>query len=140
MRERIILCIAGILFATVGLIALGQTPGLGQGERGHDDRERIDPRLDRQLAKVLAAAGFTGRVESTLEARLGRPLDPALADLGRLLFFGKILSLHNDTRVPAATPLPSVLAIPSRWRSELTITTSWGRTAGVHATSAARHS
>ena len=28
--------------------------------------------------------------------RLGRPLDPALADLGRLLFFDKILGLHDD--------------------------------------------
>jgi cytochrome c peroxidase len=96
MRERIVRCIAGILFATVGFTALGQTPALGQGGRGHDDRERIDPGLDRQLAKVLAAVGFTGRIESTLEARLGRRLDPALADLGRLLFFDKILSLHND--------------------------------------------
>jgi cytochrome c peroxidase len=96
MREKIVRCIAGILFATVGFTALGQTPALGQGGRGHDDRERIDPGLDRQLAKVLAAVGFTGRIESTLEARLGRRLDPALADLGRLLFFDKILSLHND--------------------------------------------
>jgi len=52
--------------------------------------------LDRRLARVLAADGFTGRVQSTLEARLGRPLDPALVDLGRLLFFDKILGLHGD--------------------------------------------
>ena len=29
--------------------------------------------------------GFTGRVESTLKTRLGRPVDPSLADTGRLL-------------------------------------------------------
>jgi cytochrome c peroxidase len=52
--------------------------------------------LDRKLRRVLRDAGFTGRVEATLEARLGRPLDPALADLGRLLFFDKILGLHDD--------------------------------------------
>ncbi|MGH9313314.1 MAG: cytochrome c peroxidase, partial [Vicinamibacterales bacterium] len=51
---------------------------------------------DRNLIRILKDAGFTGRIETTLEARLGRPIDPALADLGRLLFFDKILGLHND--------------------------------------------
>jgi cytochrome c peroxidase len=41
-------------------------------------------------------AGFTGRVQSTFEPRLGRRLDPALADLGRLLFFDKVPGLHDD--------------------------------------------
>jgi cytochrome c peroxidase len=52
--------------------------------------------VDQQLARVLQRAGFTGGVQSTLEARLGREIDPALADLGRLLFFDKILGLHDD--------------------------------------------
>ena len=52
--------------------------------------------IDRKLVRVLARAGFTGGVESTLETRLGRPIDPAMANLGRLLFFDKILGLHND--------------------------------------------
>ena len=54
--------------------------------------------LDRKLAAALAAAGFTGRVEATLADpnRLGRPVDPALADLGRLLFFDNVLGLHED--------------------------------------------
>lgn len=52
--------------------------------------------LDRRLAMVLAQKGFTGRIESTLEARLGRAIDPARADLGRMLFFDKILGLHDD--------------------------------------------
>ena len=34
-------------------------------------------RSDRTLSDVLRAAGFTGKVEATLEARLGRPIDPA---------------------------------------------------------------
>src|SRR4029434_265294 len=46
--------------------------------------------------RVLRDAGFTGNVEATLEARLGRRIDPELADLGRLLFFDKILGLHGD--------------------------------------------
>lgn len=53
-------------------------------------------RLDAELASVLAASGFTGSIEATLPARLGRPLDPALADVGRLLFFDNVLGLHED--------------------------------------------
>ena len=53
-------------------------------------------RLDRELVRALRDAGFTGNVEATLEARLGRPIDPAMADLGRLMFFDKVLGLHSD--------------------------------------------
>lgn len=52
--------------------------------------------LDERLAKTLAQAGFTGTVQSSLTSRLGRPLNPALVDVGRLLFFDNILGLHND--------------------------------------------
>lgn len=52
--------------------------------------------VDRILANVLRREGFTGRMESTLTERLGRPIDPELTDLGRLLFFDKILGLHDD--------------------------------------------
>ena len=52
--------------------------------------------LDQQLTTVLAEHGFTGRVESTLDQRLGRRLDHQLADLGRLLFFDTVGGLNND--------------------------------------------
>src|SRR5215510_13115620 len=52
--------------------------------------------LDEQLTAVLAQHGFTGRIESTLELRLGRKLDNQLVDLGRLLFFDTIGGLNND--------------------------------------------
>ena len=52
--------------------------------------------LDATLKSVLQQAGFTGRVELTLETRLGRPIDPKLANLGRLLFFDRSGGLHND--------------------------------------------
>src|SRR5712692_9198845 len=59
-----------------------------------------DGSLDSELAAVLSAAGFTGNIEQTfrerLEANLGRPINPKLADLGRLLWFDKIQSLHQD--------------------------------------------
>src|SRR3989442_9971971 len=52
--------------------------------------------LDRELAVLLREAGLTGRIQSTLETRLGRPINRRLADLGRLLFFDKFASLHSD--------------------------------------------
>jgi len=52
--------------------------------------------LDQQLTAVLVRLGFTGRVESTLEQRLGRKLDNDLVDTGRLLFFDTAGGLNND--------------------------------------------
>jgi cytochrome c peroxidase len=52
--------------------------------------------LDEQLQFVLHEAGFSGRVEATLEQRLGRRLDLQLADLGRNLWFDTITGLNND--------------------------------------------
>ncbi|HEV2834837.1 MAG TPA: cytochrome c peroxidase [Pyrinomonadaceae bacterium] len=52
--------------------------------------------LDQQLTAVLTQHGFTGRIESTLEHRLGRKLDNQLVDLGRLLFFDTVGGLNND--------------------------------------------
>src|SRR5882672_1691678 len=77
--------------AAVGLSrgAAAQSPAAGAAAAGAHD-------LDSHLAAALTRAGFTGRIESTLEARLGRPVDLKRADLGRLLFFDKILGLHDD--------------------------------------------
>jgi cytochrome c peroxidase len=59
-----------------------------------------DGKLDSELARVLAASGFTGRIQQRfqerLETNLGRPISPKLAELGRLLWFDKIHSLHHD--------------------------------------------
>ncbi len=52
--------------------------------------------LDRALAAVLRDARFTGRIESTLEQRLGRRLDPRLANIGRLLWFDTLTGLNDD--------------------------------------------
>ena len=64
-------------------------------------REGPDYELDARLRATLALHGFTGRVEETLPARLGRPINPQVADLGRLIFFDRILSLRNDTSCAA---------------------------------------
>ena len=61
---------------------------------------KSDGTLDGDLALVLSAAGFTGQIEQTfqtrLQANLGRPIDPKLADLGRMLWFDTRHSLHQD--------------------------------------------
>jgi cytochrome c peroxidase len=61
----------------------------------HADDER-GASLDVRLARVLRNQDFTGRVESTLDERLGRRVDRQLANLGRLLFFDNVHSLHQD--------------------------------------------
>ena len=55
-----------------------------------------DEDLDAALAAYLARERFTGRVASTLETRLGRRLDPQLAELGRLLWFDPVTALSGD--------------------------------------------
>lgn len=59
-----------------------------------------DGTLDQELAAALSAAGFTGTIEQTyrtrIEANLGRPIDPRLAEIGRMLWFDTLHSLHAD--------------------------------------------
>jgi cytochrome c peroxidase len=55
-----------------------------------------DDRLDSKLARVLRQQEYTGRVEASLEDRLGRRVNLDLANLGRLLWFDNAHSLHQD--------------------------------------------
>jgi cytochrome c peroxidase len=52
--------------------------------------------LDTALRGYLLSHGFTGRIASTLESRLGRPIDRQLANVGRLLWFDPIQGLNDD--------------------------------------------
>jgi cytochrome c peroxidase len=52
--------------------------------------------LDQELLAVLRNEGFTGRIESRLEQRMGRQIDHQLADLGRLLWFDTVTGLNDD--------------------------------------------
>jgi cytochrome c peroxidase len=52
--------------------------------------------LDESLQRLIAIRGYTGRIEEQLFARLGRPIDDGLAEVGRLLFFDPVLSLTQD--------------------------------------------
>ncbi|MBM3779874.1 MAG: hypothetical protein FJW23_16825 [Acidimicrobiia bacterium] len=65
--------------------------GLGRGEKGHAGAS-----LDQELADVLADNEFTGTMQSQIEPRLGRPINQAMAELGRLLWFDNAHSLHQD--------------------------------------------
>jgi len=77
-----------VAMASLWLVSTALAQDSGQPLRGSQ--------LDQQLEAVLGAAGFTGRVEATLETRLGRRVDHQLADLGRLLWFDTITGLAND--------------------------------------------
>jgi cytochrome c peroxidase len=55
-----------------------------------------DPKLDSQVRAALNRAGLTGTIQMQLERRLGRHINPKLADLGRLLWFDKLGGLHSD--------------------------------------------
>jgi cytochrome c peroxidase len=64
----------------------------------NEDRDRggSEQHLNARLVQVLQRQEFTGRIESTLEGRLGRRVDENLANLGRLLWFDTVHSLHQD--------------------------------------------
>ena len=75
------------MFVIVGALILTSK----SAARNDDDND-----LDRRLSSSLRAHGFGGRIESTLEQRLGRKVDKKLADLGRNLFHDTIVGLNND--------------------------------------------
>jgi cytochrome c peroxidase len=52
--------------------------------------------LDAQLRGYLVELRFTGRIARTQELRLGRRVDPRLAEIGRLLWFDPIGGLNDD--------------------------------------------
>ncbi|MFN8490791.1 MAG: cytochrome c peroxidase [Caldilineaceae bacterium] len=81
-----------LILLTAGILLLVATAVSAQ----NDKTAASASALDQQLWAVLAAAGFTGRIESTLESRLGRQLDRQLADLGNLLWFDSLTGLNND--------------------------------------------
>ena len=82
MRSTIRLLVAAVLLATVAAPAAGQ--------------DKNAKPLDAILAELLDQQGFTGRMGEQLEERLGRRVNPELADLGRNLFFDPIMALRRD--------------------------------------------
>jgi cytochrome c peroxidase len=77
------------------ILLLGVTFGSGLSAfAAQDDKSQKD--VDQQLREALVEAKFSGKIQSTLEIRLGRQLNARLANLGRLLFFDVAGGLHND--------------------------------------------
>ncbi|HLG16909.1 MAG TPA: cytochrome c peroxidase [Blastocatellia bacterium] len=62
---------------------------------------RGDNSLDQELGAVLAAHGFTGTIEATVQARLGRPINQKLAAAGHLLYYDAILAVKQDNACAA---------------------------------------
>jgi cytochrome c peroxidase len=64
----------------------------GSSNQGNSESQK----LSAELTSTLRTSGFTGRMQSELGRRLGRPIDSRLADLGRLAFHDSLLGLNND--------------------------------------------
>lgn len=79
-----------LIFACV-LLWANWAPGSARGEES----------LDQELMAALASHGFTGRIESTVQARLGRAINEKLAYAGHLLYYDAILSMKKDNACAA---------------------------------------
>src|SRR5215211_4950736 len=75
----------------VAFSTIGAWPLLAQTRPGAEKNA-----LDQELTARLQQLGFTGNIEATMEERLGSPVDPGRANLGRLLWFDPITGLNND--------------------------------------------
>lgn len=87
---------AASAWALAAMMSAALLVGCNGSDHGGQAATPVDP-VDQQLAGTLAQQKFTGAVEQKLETRLGRQIDPKLAELGRQLFFDRVTSLHNDS-------------------------------------------
>src|SRR2546423_10350157 len=94
MRVQRIRVLAILLLAATCVLMIISQPS---ANAGHD-------LLDQELTARLQQLGFTGKIESTLEQRLGRHLDNKRADLGRMLWFDTIGGLNNDNTCGGCHP------------------------------------
>jgi cytochrome c peroxidase len=83
------LALTGLLAAGLPLIT-ASPPAIAE-ETHHQQMD-----LNSQLRHLLQEAGFTGKIQQSIPSRLGRPINAALFDLGRLLFHDNILGTHKD--------------------------------------------
>ena len=116
-----------MLGAAVVLVVVWSAATAWRAGVAHAAPQAAAAALDEALVAALAEAGFTGRIESTLETRLGRPVDRELADLGRLVFFDESRDCTTTIPARAATHPHSRSATRSRLRSASRTTASSAR-------------
>lgn len=63
--------------------------------------------LNEQLRAVLEEHGFTGRIEESLQEKLGRPIDNQLARIGKFAFHDKLLGLNDDNSCAGCHAAPA---------------------------------
>jgi cytochrome c peroxidase len=83
-------------FAVALICAISVVTGTARASSPQGRNQPEGSNVDQQLSAVLAQHGFTGNIESTLEARLGRPVSKKLAKIGQDLFFDTLLGLNDD--------------------------------------------
>jgi cytochrome c peroxidase len=94
-RQRAFLPAIALSILAVGLAASPPAQASPDDSDQHGD-DKEGGALDTELTALLKQAGFTGQVGQSIETRLGRKVNPKLADLGRLLFFDVDGGLHRD--------------------------------------------
>lgn len=94
MRIKWLKVIIVLLIIAACSVMMSAPPQNVKAQSGPGNSENQN--LDGELNSTLASMGFTGKIQSRLENRLGRPIDNRLADLGRLAFHDSLLGLNND--------------------------------------------
>jgi cytochrome c peroxidase len=91
-KSKLIFLLIAIFACSALLLVPKSFASSDDDSHGRDD----DASIDQRLSAVLRHHGFSGKIESTLEKRLGRKVDGRLAELGRNLFHDTIVGLNND--------------------------------------------
>jgi cytochrome c peroxidase len=93
---KVIVAAAFLWVASLGFVWPTLNYSVNPVVYGAERCDRADSALDRQLCEVLKDNNFTGTIGSQIEARLGRPINQHLADLGQALWFDTVHALHHD--------------------------------------------
>lgn len=94
--RSVLLMLAGTLFLACISSCSEQGAQKGSAQQISNAEDSVAGGVNEQLNVALRKHGFSGNIEQTLERRLGRKIDPNLADLGRMLFFDLVVGLHDD--------------------------------------------
>src|SRR5262249_7236503 len=96
----LIIAACGVMMSAPSQNVKAQMKSPKEGTSGSDN-------LSKHLASALRTIGFTGKIESKLEKRLGHKIDNHLADLGRLAFHDSLLGLNDDNSCSGCHAAPS---------------------------------